>query len=301
MKITVFTPTYNRGHLLNDLFSSLYKQDFDDFEWLIVDDGSEDSTEEIIRSYMSDTKFPIRFYRTQNGGKHRAINFAVERAAGELFFIVDSDDRITPNALNIVWAEYQKVAGLAEFAGVCGLKVYPDGSKIGGEESWTELECSSLDYRYKFNGKGDMAEVYRTLVLRKFLFPTIEGEKFCSESVVWNRIATKYKLLFFYIPIYIAEYLEDGLSFNSVVIRHQSPKSAILFYSELVAYQATPLTVRIKSWINIWRFSFCLDKRSFLECVLKNRVFSILFLPVGFLFYLRDRKKISTNIQRSVL
>ena len=51
MLITVFTPTYNRAHLLPRLYESLCKQTFKDFEWVIVDDGSTDETRKVIENF----------------------------------------------------------------------------------------------------------------------------------------------------------------------------------------------------------------------------------------------------------
>ena len=51
MKITVFTPTYNRGYIIENLYKSLQRQLFTDFEWLVVDDGSSDNTEELFEKW----------------------------------------------------------------------------------------------------------------------------------------------------------------------------------------------------------------------------------------------------------
>ena len=87
--ITIFTPTYNREHYLKRLYMSLTIQTDKDFEWLIVDDGSIDATENLIQSFIENEKsFSIRYYKTVNGGKHRAINKGVQLAKGEWCFIV---------------------------------------------------------------------------------------------------------------------------------------------------------------------------------------------------------------------
>ena len=99
MRITVFTPAYNRRHTLPRLYESLCRQEFCDFEWLIVDDGSTDGTEEIISEFENRAAFPIRYHKKENGGKHTAYNYAVDRAAGAYFFCVDSDDYLAPDAL----------------------------------------------------------------------------------------------------------------------------------------------------------------------------------------------------------
>ena len=87
--VTVFTPVYNRKNLIGNLYQSLLSQTYKNFEWIIVDDGSTDDIDEIIKSYQNEDRILIRFIKQENGGKHRAINNGVLHAKGELFYIVD--------------------------------------------------------------------------------------------------------------------------------------------------------------------------------------------------------------------
>ena len=97
-KITVFTPTYNRAYAITNLFESLKKQEKFNFEWVVVDDGSTDNTEELFNEITKDfSMFPIKYYKQPNGGKHRAINTGLDMAESELFFIVDSDEKKSMN------------------------------------------------------------------------------------------------------------------------------------------------------------------------------------------------------------
>ena len=78
LRITVFTPTYNRAYSLPRLYKSLQRQTVYNFEWLIVDDGSIDNTHELIEKWKNEkNKFPIYYYWQKNGGKCRAINKAL--------------------------------------------------------------------------------------------------------------------------------------------------------------------------------------------------------------------------------
>ena len=58
MRLTILTPTYNRG-VLPQLYNSLKKQTCKNFEWVIVDDGSKDNTQEVVKAWLSDSDFPI--------------------------------------------------------------------------------------------------------------------------------------------------------------------------------------------------------------------------------------------------
>lgn len=101
--ITVFTPTYNRAYILNNLYESLKRQTSKSFEWIIVDDGSVDMTESLVNEWLkNDNLFPIKYVKKVNEGKHIAINVGVEQAKGDWFLIVDSDDYLYDDAIEKV-------------------------------------------------------------------------------------------------------------------------------------------------------------------------------------------------------
>ncbi|MGC8972440.1 MAG: glycosyltransferase family A protein, partial [bacterium] len=121
--ITLFTPTYNREKLLSRLYESIKRQSFSNFEWIIVDDGSTDNTEQMVESWLKESTFDIRYFYQQNSGKHIAINKGVREARGELFFIIDSDDWLGDDSLQDIWQTWQSIPEKQKpyFAGVSGL------------------------------------------------------------------------------------------------------------------------------------------------------------------------------------
>lgn len=299
--ITVFTPTYNRAHLLPRLFESLCKQTFKDFEWVIVDDGSVDDTKEVVDKFLvhsfqflddSDkASFPIRYFYQENGGKHRAINRGVKEAKGELFFIADSDDILPPDALETVAGIYKEIKDDTSFAGVCGLDGTFEGKVIGSGLPQDVIDDTSIAVRFKLGVTGDMKEVFRTDVLKEFPFPEIEGERFCPEVLVWNRIATKYKLRYFNQIIYWAEYQNDGITSGIVRARMKSPIASMMTYAEMAEYNNVPFIARVKSAINYWRFRFCSDNK-------KPPKLSWLYhwtMPLGLFFHLLDERKLKVE------
>jgi glycosyltransferase involved in cell wall biosynthesis len=241
MKITVFTPTYNRGYIIDNLFQSLKRQTYTDFEWIVIDDGSDDDTENKFQKYQSvDNGFPIIYKKVNNGGKHRAINKGVKLAQGELFFIVDSDDYLTDTALEII-INVEKSIPLdqkKEFAGVCGLKGYSEDMLVGKtfDNNAEYLDITSLE-RPKHGIYGDKSEVFYTDILKKYPFPEFENENFITECVVWDKIAFDgYKLRFFNDIIYICDYLPDGLTNQGNSIFYKNPKGYGLYLYQSALY-----------------------------------------------------------------
>ena len=107
IKLTIFTPTYNRAHTISRVYKSILHQDpnlLDEIEWLIVDDGSSDNTESIVREWMdASLPFTLRYIKQTNGGKHIAFNRAVQEAHGDYFFTVDSDDWLADDSIKNIF------------------------------------------------------------------------------------------------------------------------------------------------------------------------------------------------------
>lgn len=211
--ITIFTPTYNRRQLIDNLYHSLLAQTDKNFEWLIIDDGSTDDTEKYFSELTSKPQpFPIRYLKQVSGGKHRAINKGVQNANGKLFFIVDSDDYLTENAIEKINQWITTLDNSHKWAGISGLRGFSKNSVVGQHSDFSYIDAKNNERR-KYNLLGDKAEVYFTDVLKQHPFPEIPGENFISEEIVWNAIARDgYYLRWFNEIIYICDYLEGGLT-----------------------------------------------------------------------------------------
>lgn len=252
--ISIVTPSYNRAHLLPRLYESLKKQDSVLFEWIIVDDGSVDNTQEVVSSFFV-SDLDITYHYKNNGGKHTALNIGVDLAKYPYTFIVDSDDFLPQNAISNLLGKInyiQKQGQRDHIAGVCGLKVDVNGGFMGKE--YPDMICNYLDFRYRHKITGDKAEIFKTDILREFKFPEYEGEKFCPEALVWNRIASKYDMFFFYENIYFCEYQKEGLTSQIYNLRKRSPKATLLYYKELFYNKRIPIFYRFRALVNYFRF-----------------------------------------------
>ena len=234
--ITVFTPTFNRAYRLDKLYESLRNQSTMDFEWIVINDGSTDNTDDLFNEWQKENNgFSILYKKVANGGKHRAINKAVHLANSEAFFIVDSDDCLTNNAIERVNSWFEKIADNEEFAGISGLRSDTKGNPIGGYGSFGDehVDCTNLQ-RHLYNLLDDKAEVYKTSVLKKYPFPEFEGENFLPESVIWDHIARDgYKIRWYNEIIYVCEYLDDGLTASSDRKFMDNPKGFLTYLAML--------------------------------------------------------------------
>ncbi|MFT0547270.1 glycosyltransferase family 2 protein [Allopusillimonas ginsengisoli] len=187
---TVVTPTYNRAHTLERLYQSLRDQSFQDFEWVIVDDGSVDNTRTLVMGWQQEASFPIHYMWQNNQHKKTAFNRGVQKASGELVVAIDSDDSLDANALYSMASAWNEIspADRQRYVAITGLCARPDGRIVGDMYPSDVFDATSLDMTFKYRVRGEKFGCLRTDVLRQFPFPE-EIAGFVPESLVWRAIA----------------------------------------------------------------------------------------------------------------
>lgn len=266
---TIFTPTYNRKELIKRLYDSLCSQEEKNFEWLVVDDGSTDNTEKLFEELCEkDNGFNIIYKKKENGGKHRAINYGLDYANGEVFAIVDSDDYLTSNAVLKIREYFEDIKtnnkNNIKFAGVVAQKCYENNNLVGTSFNGDFLDAKSNERR-KYKITGDKFEIYYTNILKNNRFPEIENEKFMTEAIVWTRIAAKgYYLRWYKDNIYVCEYLEGGLTDSRERLIEDSP----IGYAEYIKEQVKYGNITIKQKLGYYSFYYKIRKN-------KQKIFKI--------------------------
>lgn len=291
MKFTIFTPTYNRKELLKNLYESLKNQTYKDFEWIIVDDGSSDGTELSVRQFLDEKILDIKYFYKENGGKQRAYNYGVEKARGELFICLDSDDKYVDNALEIILKYWKKYENDREIAGMGYLSIYKNGEVIGTKFPKDEMIATQFDIYNKYKVKGDKGLMFRTKILKQFPFPVFKGEKFTTEAVVYNRISEKYKMLYINEKIEIKEYQGDGLTskYNELLMRN--PQGQALYHNERNRHK---MTFKEKIFNNAVYYKFCKTagynfKKIIIEA--ESRFFLLISIPIGYYMWWKEKIK----------
>lgn len=226
--ITIITPTYNRAKLLPKLYQSLLEQTNHDFEWMVIDDGSQDDTQELVRGYVEEGAIKVSYEKQENAGKHTALNRGIARITSELTFIVDSDDYLPPDAVDIILSYHRKYRGTPNLCGYSFLRCHGDGRVNTAYFPEDEKIDTYLAVRINGNIGGDKAEVFYTEILKQFPFPVYAGEKYLPEDVVWMRMSGPYQMVHINQNVYICDYLDGGLTRTGRKMKILSPRGMML-------------------------------------------------------------------------
>lgn len=222
--LSIFTPTYNRAHLLPQLYASLCSQTNKDFVWLLVDDGSTDGTEALVEQLKAENKIAIQYIHQSNGGKHRAHNTAVKACVTPWFVGVDSDDYMVDDAVEVILTRIERLGGLAAPKRLGGLAAPREQSTSQNTAVFADGDESSLIGLYRRGFVGETTLVYRTDLLRAYPYPEFEGEHFVTEAVVYDKIDKEHVLSLLAKPLVVCEYQPDGYSMNEKRLFVQNPK-----------------------------------------------------------------------------
>ncbi|WP_445736991.1 glycosyltransferase family 2 protein [Mariniflexile sp.] len=288
--LTVFTPTYNRAYCLNQVYESLIRQTYNDFIWLIIDDGSTDNTKEVVDFWMKEKKIDIIYHFQENQGMHGAHNTAYSLINTELNVCIDSDDFMPDDAVdNIIkfWCASNKDE---KIAGIIGLDSYKDGRIVGNELPNNVLISTLEDLQHKYKIKGDKKLIYRTEIVKKYRsYPIFKNERFVPLGTLYLLIDKDYDLLCYNKVLCIVEYLEDGSSRNIFKQYKKNPKG--FQYARIVNMQYSKyFKVQLRNAIHYVSHSLFIKDRKLFSKTPKPLI-TIMVFPMGILLYIYMKLK----------
>lgn len=280
--LTIFTPTFNRAYCLESLYISLVNQTNQDFVWLIIDDGSTDTTPHLVNNYNEENKIEIQYVYQENLGMHGAHNCAYRNITTELNTCIDSDDYMPITAVADILTCWNNNSD-PKIAGIVGLDLDVDNNLIGDKFD-SNLKTTTLSEFYENGGKGDKKMVYRTDVINKYPeYPIFEGEKYVSLAYKYILIDQDYQLLVLNKPLVVVEYLIDGSSVNMVSQYLKNPKG--FAFIRIVNMQLVKSNSRrFKECIH-YVSSSILSKNSNFIAESPKKLLTILAIPFGLYLY----------------
>ena len=224
INFSLITPTYNRINELSRLYMSLEKQSYKNFEWIVIDDGSNDNTKKLIKRFQKKSNFNIIYHYHQNKGKSYSINKSFQYIKNNFVGIIDSDDELLPNALLILSKIIHKTNNCAvSYIGLCS--DFPD-SKLpaikSGLYNWNSIEEKL---------KVEMWGVHKSENFLKLDFQPHKDEKFYPESILWNDINKERNAFFTNEKLRIYHNTQDSLGKKMYLHIINNPKGYLDYFS----------------------------------------------------------------------
>lgn len=286
--LTIFTPAYNRAHLLPRLYESLCRQSCKDFCWLIIDDGSTDNTRELVQQWITEGRLPIHYEYKENGGMHTAHNVAYRIIDTELNTCIDSDDYMPDDAVEKIIRLWRHDGG-EQYAGIIGLDADQVGNILG--ESFPSSIGETPKGRCKL--KGDKKLVLRTDVVRQYPpYPVFEGEKYFGLGYLYMLIHFDWFFVTTNDIYCIVEYQNEGSSKNMFRQYFMNPRGFAELRVRTMAYPGLSKVDKLR--LSIHYVSSCFLSRELRGIFSRTPCpcYAALSLIPGFLFSLYIKYKV---------
>ncbi len=239
---TIFIPTYNRAYSVGDTIKSCFNSSFNDFEVLVIDDGSSDDTGALVKQLQQDLSADIRYVYQENQGKHVAFNTAVALARGTLFLTLDSDDTLLEDGLKDLYDLWQEMSEeqTKTFASIEFRCLENGVASSAYPEPY--LDSTYVEKRLICESRGEKRSAYRTEVLKEFPYPVFPGERYSRPGLIDIRIARKYKTRFSNIIVIDAGHFPDGIGANRRQVIKSAPNAYRQYFLEEITDHAKYLT-----------------------------------------------------------
>lgn len=287
-KITVFTPTYNRAYILPKLYESLKKQTVSDFIWLIVDDGSIDDTKSLVYAWINERQLDIEYIYQKNAGKMSAHNRGVIECKTELFVCIDSDDWIVNDSIERILTEWRYLSD-EEKETLCGMVAYRgvDTDKTIGNDFPVDIKKSTLSGLYRKGFRGDTTLIFKSNVIKQYLFPIIGNEKFITEAYAYDQIDLKYEYYLMRKIITVCEYRDDGLTQNLLKTTFKNPGGYTAYYMQK-GNISNSFYDKSRYYIRANTFRHLVNKDD-MPIQAKYKIIYNLMRPFGYMLYLKKK------------
>jgi len=233
-KISIITPSFNQGEFIEDTIKSVISQNYEKFEYIIIDGGSNDDTVDIIKRYQDKISYWIS---EPDYGQTNAINKGLKIATGDIITYLNSDDLFLPGTL-------EKIANY--------FNIYQDRYFVYGNTIVIDKKGEVIKYRkqLKFN-KNIACMIGFGLVIdqpatfwRKEVFEKIgffnENLYYTMDADYWFRISRYYKL--YYINEYLAKFRWHSQS-KTIISKNSNKKLKYELTSHrILTYNTLPIS-----------------------------------------------------------
>lgn len=293
--LTIFTPAYNRAHLLPRLYESLKNQTCTDFLWLIIDDGSTDHTKVVVADFIKENNIEVRYIFQENQGMHGAHNTAYENITTTLNTCIDSDDLMKLDAVEKIISKWKSIENQEKYSGLVGLDADLQGNLIGSK---FPQEITTLEDFYLSGGTGDKKLVYRTEVMKKYPpYPIFNGEKYVGLGYKYLLADQDFELVTLNEVLVLVDYQQGGSSNNMYRQYFNNPQGFAFIRKQSMGLSTSHIT-RFTNAIHYVSSSLISKNWHFISQS-PRKMLTVLAVPLGIVLYTvvlyKNRKNITSD------
>ncbi len=294
--LTVTTPSYNRDYTLNRCYESLCSQTDQRFKWLIIDDGSTDATESIVKTWISEQKIDIIYVKKENGGKASALNVGLDILDTPYAVCLDSDDIFLDRTVELALKSLENVKDDKECCGILALRSNPDGTVMGNYEIPKKMKhVTAADIFLKLNLETELICFYKVDILKKFRFPEFKNERFVSPAWMQFQITQDYYYSTSWDALCVCEYVADGLTKNKRKVIVKNPKGYTCV-KKLSFNYASSIKLIIKHGIMYDCGCLISHEENWLKDV-RHRHWAMILLPVAYFVKIKRFGKLLQDLK----
>lgn len=271
--VSIIIPVYNSGNRAEKIISQVVSQKFNDYELLIIDDGSTDESAKLLEK-AAEQSSKIKVYKKKNGGASSARNYGINKSSGKYLMFLDSDDEIRPSMIQALAEAIMK--NDAELA-VCGIQYVT--IKDGKQKSSVNIGVSPVPRKTKQESFAEYVvkllgidgrlynpcnKIYLSDIIKDNHIRFEEGLDF-GEDLTFNLRYLKFckNIEFIKKPLYIYNFDASSGTFGKSSLIYENRQKN---YQELLEFAGTDqssLMVDLLGWVkHYWFLSFCLSVAS---------------------------------------
>ncbi|GGG46135.1 glycosyltransferase family 2 protein [Epilithonimonas arachidiradicis] len=294
--ITIFSPTYNAENFLPYVFSTLEKQAYKNFEWLIVDDCSTDNTVGLLKELQKSASFPIRIIQNEtNQMVTKNIETGIHNANGKFLYLTGHDDGLKDDCLSTFVEDWNSLDAATQ-DNICGLVYHcedQNGNFIGTEYPFNYWISNDFEMRFKYNVKGEKSSFHKVELLKTIQYAYPEIDVYIPENLFWFELSYQYNFMYInkVMRIYFQHDTHDNISKSIGPGKKYMAGFSFFFHEIIRKYNLYLKKNYFKIWL-VFQFNYIRYSRynlqSYKEIIQRaeNKNLIVLLIPFAMMYEL---------------
>lgn len=233
MKLSILTSAHNNADELKEIYDSLIINSKEplDFEWLIMDEASEDNTKQLVEELIKENKINIKCFYQVSNGKEQAINNLMEYATGKFILECMPGEYLANNAFKIINEKSEIIDINPDLYALAFLKCDIYGEIGGNKFKRDHYKTTMFDLCFKDNAEKNKALLFNKSLREKVKHEVQKRESYIPENRIYFKLDKRYKIVCFNMPLIIS-FKKNDIDEKEKLI--ENPVGYTKYYEEIL-------------------------------------------------------------------